>query len=84
MAPNQVDLCGIVLYSLFFMLVCVRVRPFFGEGGLSPTDRIKLGFHFALLGSSLLELGVECCIQYCVHRQQVIPLVVYCSADLIS
>lgn len=56
---NNADVCGIVLYSLFFILVCARVRPFFVDGGrsLSSTDAIKLAFHLCLLGSSLLEIG---------------------------
>lgn len=62
MAPHDdnADVCGIVLYSLFFLLVCARVRPFFADGGgraLSSTDGIKLAFHLCLLASSLLEIG---------------------------
>lgn len=53
------DICGTVLYALFFMLVCARMRPFLVEGrSLSSTDQIKLAFHVCLLGSSLLEIGM--------------------------
>lgn len=55
---DEVDIVGIVLYSMFFLLVCWRVKPFFARHeGLSQTDRLKLGFHACLLGSALLELG---------------------------
>lgn len=54
----EADVCGIVLYTLFFALVLVRTRPFLVDGrSLSSTDRIKLAFHLCLLGSSLLEIG---------------------------
>ncbi|CAM9186311.1 unnamed protein product [Sphacelaria rigidula] len=55
---DEVDVVGIILYSMFFLLVCWRVKPFFGRHeGLSQTDRLKLGFHACLLGSALLELA---------------------------
>lgn len=65
MAANEVDIVGIVLYMLFLLLVCWRVKPFFVEERLSSTDKIKLGFHTCLLGSSLLELGELCLYLLC-------------------
>lgn len=52
------DICGIVLYTLFFGLVCVRTQPFLKDGrSLSSTDRIKLAFHLCINLSNLLEIG---------------------------
>ncbi|CAM9190641.1 unnamed protein product [Scytosiphon promiscuus] len=59
MAPHDytADICGIVLYTLFFGLVCVRTQPFLKDGrSLSSTDRIKLAFHLMLNLSNLLEI----------------------------
>lgn len=52
------DICGAVLYAVFFAVVCVRTRPFLAGGQpLSSTDRIKLAFHLCLVASSLLDIG---------------------------
>lgn len=67
------DVCGIVLYTLFFGLVCVRTRPFLTDRrSLSSTDRIKLAFHVCINTSALLEIG----------EQAVVPLVVRASLRL--
>ncbi|CAM9314223.1 unnamed protein product [Ectocarpus sp. 8 AP-2014] len=51
------DVCGIVLYTLFFGLVCIRTRPFLTDRrSLSSTDRIKLAFHVCINTSALLEI----------------------------
>lgn len=64
---DNVDVMGLVLYSLFLLLVCWRVRPFLvGHESLSSTDCIKLGFHICLLGSALLELGERREIYICI------------------
>lgn len=52
------DICGAILYTLFFALVCVRTKPFLAGGqSLSSTDGIKLAFHLCLVASSLLDIG---------------------------
>lgn len=66
MSHIEVDVIGLVLYAMFFVLVGFRVRPFFNSGQsaspLSSTDRLKLAFHICLMSSALLELGAYHCM----------------------
>lgn len=71
MPHDPADVCGIVLYTSFFGLVCFRTLPFLADGcSLSSTDRIKLAFHLCLVLSALLEIGEGAERQEERHRQR--------------